>query len=246
MIDVDSNEKCKVNERQLVWASTGLRFRGTWSATANYVNDDVVVRNGSSYIAIAASRNVQPPNASKWALMASAGRDGTNGADGEDATMVVAGQACEPPYRVAGFNPEGTIICDEPSDSDGDTFVVDLWNTNPSLTNLDCDDSDATIHPNATEIANDGIDQDCDGADTVLDCEDGNAYTLDYVVGDQCAHDLQSADVDGDGSPADNAVGGSPDCDDTEPSINPYAYDTPGDGIDQDCDGMDALEDPQV
>jgi hypothetical protein len=32
---------------------------------------------------------------------------------------------------------------------------------------LDCDDTDPAVHPEGTEVLNDGIDQDCDGVDTV-------------------------------------------------------------------------------
>ncbi len=41
-------------------------------------------------------------------------------------------------------------------DADGDTWMI---------CEGDCDDGDAGINPGETEIANDGIDQDCDGAD---------------------------------------------------------------------------------
>ena len=44
----------------------------------------------------------------------------------------------------------------------------------------DCDDSDASILPGASEVAGDGIDQDCDGADLMLDADgDGSSASED-------------------------------------------------------------------
>ena len=47
-------------------------------------------------------------------------------------------------------------------DNDGDGFCADA----------DCDDNDHTINLLADEIPNDGIDQNCDGDDLVLDDEE--------------------------------------------------------------------------
>lgn len=45
-------------------------------------------------------------------------------------------------------------------------------------------------------------------------------------------------DVDGDGIVASQF--GGPDCNDNDLRVHPGAYDVPGDGIDQNCDGRDA------
>ncbi|MBX3245994.1 MAG: hypothetical protein KF901_02290 [Myxococcales bacterium] len=82
------------------------------------------------------------------------------------------------------------------------------------LNALDCDDSDAEVHPGASERCN-GIDDDCDGV---------------------AVFDGRLEDADGDGFPA-AFCGASPsDCDDGNARIYPGAPERCN-GIDDDCDG---------
>jgi hypothetical protein len=114
------------------------------------------------------------------------------------------------------------------------------------------------VNPGATEVAYDGIDNDCSGGD--LTDVDGDGYDAETVGGNDCDDDdsginpgatetpydgvdddcsgADLTDVDGDGYDAET-VGGT-DCDDGDITIHPGATDVPDDGIDQDCDGADA------
>ncbi len=105
-------------------------------------------------------------------------------------------------------------------DNDGDNFgdpAVTSWaceSPNGYVDNPDdCDDNDESVNPNQSEVAYNGVDDDCD------------ASTLDD-------------DLDGDGypttAPEDAEVSGL-DCDDENPDINPNAEEV-CDGIDNDCD----------
>jgi hypothetical protein len=137
-------------------------------------------------------------------------------------------------------------------DADGDGFAnpnapqVSCPPPGPDyrLEALDCDDEDATIHPNASESC-DGFDNNCDGATDEEPSVDASTWYLD-------------ADTDGYGdaeegtracnAPSDRHVSRPGDCDDTNSTIFPGAGEL-CDGIDQDCDGRvdDApLVDPEA
>ncbi len=96
----------------------------------------------------------------------------------------------------------------------------------------DCDDGDAAVNPDATELC-DTIDNDCDGTVDEPDADDATTWYADD-------------DGDGYGDASDSSVacdqptGRVPDdsdCDDGDAAINPAASER-CDGVDDDCDGV--------
>ncbi len=135
-----------------------------------------------------------------------------------------------------------TDACEQPAD-----YLVD---------DTDCDDTDASVHPDAPEVPYDGVYQDCVGGDSYD--ADGDGFDADFAGGSDCDdgdpgvhpdgaevadgidadcdgtvdEDTEWSDDDGDGFTEDGG-----DCDDADGGTNPAARETP-DGVDEDCDAL--------
>ncbi|MFN4253787.1 MAG: right-handed parallel beta-helix repeat-containing protein, partial [Saprospiraceae bacterium] len=98
-----------------------------------------------------------------------------------------------------------------------------------ACTGFDCNDNDAAINPGATEIVDDGIDQNCDGGDLCYKDADNDGYRPDAVS------TVNSADLDC--ADSGEAVSSDPttDCDDTNANSYPGATEI-CDNKDNDCD----------
>jgi hypothetical protein len=93
---------------------------------------------------------------------------------------------------------------------------------------VDCNDRNAAVHPGAAEVCTDSLDNDCDG---LIDVADPNAVGCPPVCID---NDLDGYSVTG-------GTCGPVDCNDNNPAINPGATDIANNGIDENCDGVDAV-----
>ena len=113
------------------------------------------------------------------------------------------------------------------TDLDGDGFATEGGVCGP----VDCNDNYPAINPNAVEICNDGIDNDCDG---LIDAADPNAVNCPAAC----------TDLDGDGFKTEGGVCGLVDCNDSDPNINPGAVEDCSDGLDNNCNGLIDAVDP--
>jgi hypothetical protein len=130
-----------------------------------------------------------------------------------------------------GFSLVGcTGTADGPSGGGDDSGAAEDADKDGYDVDVDCDDGDPSIHPDAEEVC-DGVDNDCvDGVDV------GATDATDYFV-----------DEDGDGygagaatescEPLAGQVTNGDDCDDDHAEAHPGADEVCGDDVDEDCDG---------
>ncbi len=141
-------------------------------------------------------------------------------------------------------------------DSDSDE---DGYGDSGDCTWFDCDDADPAISPEMVDVCENGIDEDCSGADALCDClstdGDGDGYGVgaacspvdcddgDYNINPGVTEACDFVDNDCDGSidegfdgDGDGVTVCEGDCDDGDGSIHPTATEVCN-GTDDDCDG---------
>jgi hypothetical protein len=132
-------------------------------------------------------------------------RDGDDYGDQTATGSVTPGTDCDDISATAADTYPGAAAIDGPvncmKDSDGDDYG-DMSVVLPIVPGGDCADDDAARNPGATEVCDDGVDSDCDGADPVcpvttveLSLDDPNSLT--WASGDPGAtYSVYRGDVD--------------------------------------------------
>ena len=124
-------------------------------------------------------------------------------------------------YRIESTTNSSAIGCD--------TSGVAL----ATIPSGDCNDSNENINPGATEVVGDGQDQNCDGAEICYADADNDGYRPDATS------EVSSTDTDCQDSGEARATEPTGDCNDSDANVHPGATETPGNGVDQNCDGQE-------
>jgi hypothetical protein len=147
----------------------------------------------------------------------------TNGFAYGNRCPIPAGNSCSGCHDTPGTN--GWPSCPAPppacTDNDGDGYGNPGDSSCPNGSATDCNDNSRSINPGAAENCTDGIDNNCNN---LVDTQDPNAINCP----------IECIDADGDGydgncSPVD--------CADSNPDVNPGAYEVCDDVTDNDCNG---------
>jgi hypothetical protein len=157
--------------------------------------------------------------------------------------------------QVACLQPAGYVLangdCDDNNaavvapviyytDADNDGFGDDATATpfcqapvNMITIGGDCDDANNTVYPGAPEIC-DGLDNNCNGQE-----DEGLTFLNYYFDGDDDGYGIGNPTVSCTSLTGYATLTG--DCDDSNNTVYPGATDTEGNGIDENCDGIDGV-----
>jgi subtilase family serine protease len=127
---------------------------------------------------------------------------------------------------------QSIFYADADNDGYGNAAVTTMACTAPSgyvSNNQDCNDSNAAVHPGATETCN-LIDDDCDGL------IDENVLNIFYADTDNDGYGDASSTIEACLAPS-GYVNDHTDCDDSNAAVHPGATEICN-GIDDDCDGL--------
>ena len=167
----------------------------------------------------------------------------TDGSDCDDTDATVNPGATEGVGDSVDQDCDGGEICYADADDDGytdgastvtssDTDCTDAGEGLASDPTGECNDSDATVNPGATELAGDELDQDCDSTELCYADADDDGYT-------DGASTVTSSDTDCTDAGEGLASDPTGECDDSDAAVNPGATELAGDEVDQDCDGTE-------
>ncbi|MCB9745318.1 MAG: putative metal-binding motif-containing protein [Alphaproteobacteria bacterium] len=173
-----------------------------------------------------------------------ADQDGDGYGDSEAAT-----EACEAPeghVEADGDCDDGDAAyhpgaaeddCADPNDYNCDGSVGFADNDGDGWAACEeCDDTDAAISPDATEVC-DGLDNDCDGlVDDADDSVDAGSFSTFWADADGDGYGDAASATQACEAPS-GSVADSSDCDDTDAAVNPGATEV-CDGLDNDCDAL--------
>uniref|UniRef100_UPI0021D45C4B putative metal-binding motif-containing protein n=1 Tax=Aestuariivivens sediminicola TaxID=2913560 RepID=UPI0021D45C4B len=158
------------------------------------------------------------------------GESNTND-DCDDENAAINPGATEEAGNDIDENCDGAYLRYEDADGDGygSTATVSSStstpDTNESNNSLDCDDTNAAINPDATELPGNDIDENCDGNYLRYVDTDGDGYgTTATVSSSSSTPDIGESNT-------------NDDCDDGNAAINPGATEEAGNDIDENCDG---------
>jgi hypothetical protein len=134
-----------------------------------------------------------------------------------------------------GFTPINYYLDNDGDGVGGNTFVLGITSPGPNyvLITGDCNDNSAVMYPGNTETC-DNLDNDCDAS-----IDEGLIFLTYFQDSDGDTYGNLSVTLSACSAPQ-GYVLNSTDCNDQNSAINPGAQDIPGNGIDEDCSGLDA------